>query len=83
MTVPTKPDGVPGQTGRTVPGYTRTGPTVPAPYVHPDGTISGEAYGRTGATRADSTTQGQIAPAGGPAPAPSGTSPSPTPETHQ
>jgi mono/diheme cytochrome c family protein len=83
VTVPTRPDGVPGQTGRTVPGYTRTGPTVPAPYVHPDGRISGEAYGRTDATRADSTTQGAVAPAAGPAAAPSGTSPNPTPETHQ
>lgn len=94
VTVPTTPAGVPGQTGRTVPGYTRTGPTVPSPYVHPDGRISGEAYGRADSTRADSTTRTdstrtdstakrQAAPAARPAPARAGSPPNPTPETHQ
>ena len=83
VTVPTTPAGVPGQTGRTVPGYTRTGPTVPSPYVHPDGSVSGEAYGRATATPADSTIRGEAAPPAGPAPAPAGAGPHPTPETHQ
>ena len=94
VTVPTTPAGVPGQTGRTVPGYTRTGPTVPSPYVHPDGRISGEAYGRadstradlttrTDSTRTDSTAKRQAAPAARPAPARAGSPPNPTPETHQ
>ena len=66
VVVPVTPAGTPGQTGRTLPGYTRMGPTVPSPYVHPDGTISGEAYGRGAPTTPrDSTTQ-----------------PGPTPETH-
>jgi mono/diheme cytochrome c family protein len=89
VTVPTTPAGVPGQTGRTVPGATRMGPTVPSPYVHPDGTISGEAYGRSSTNTTDSTRTnppGQPAPAGptpestGPAPS---TTPGTTPETHQ
>jgi mono/diheme cytochrome c family protein len=83
VTVPTTPAGTPGQTGRTVPGYTRTGPTVPSPYVHPDGRISGEAYGRADSVRTDSTTRGEAAPAAGPAPAPAGAGQNPTPETHQ
>jgi len=83
VTVPTTPAGTPGQTGRTVPGYTRTGPTVPSPYVHPDGRISGEAYGRADSTRTDSTTRGEAAPAAGPAPAPARAGQNPTPETHQ
>jgi mono/diheme cytochrome c family protein len=85
VTVPTTPAGVPGQTGRTVPGATRMGPTVPSPYVHPDGTISGEAYGLPAASTTDSSrtnTQGQPAPAG-PSPESTGPAPSPTPETHQ
>ena len=83
VTVPTTPAGTPGQTGRTVPGYTRTGPTVPSPYVHPDGRISGEAYGRADTTRADTTIQGEAAPPAGPTPAPAGGGQNPTPETHQ
>jgi len=83
VTVPTTPAGTPGQTGRTVPGYTRTGPTVPSPYVHPDGTVSGEAYGRSGAAPADTTIRGEAAPPAGPAPAPAGAGQNPTPETHQ
>jgi len=83
VTVPTTPAGVPGQTGRTVPGYTRTGPTVPSPYVHPDGTVSREAYGGADSTRADSTTRNEAAPAAGPTPAPGGAGQNPTPETHQ
>ena len=83
VTVPTTPAGTPGQTGRTVPGYTRTGPTVPSPYVHPDGRISGEAYGRADSAGTDSTTRGGAAPAAGSAPAPAGPAQNPTPETHQ
>lgn len=86
VVVPTTPAGTPGQTGRTVPGATRMGPTVPSPYVHPDGTISGEAYGRGPASTTDSTTtntQGQAAPAGGPQPERTGTPPTPKPETQQ
>jgi mono/diheme cytochrome c family protein len=84
VSVPTPPAGVPGQTGRTVPGYTRTGPTVPSPYVHPDGRISAEAYGQGGAARSDSTrsdstrsdsTRTDSTRAGSP--------PITTPETHQ
>jgi mono/diheme cytochrome c family protein len=85
VSVPTTPAGTPGQTGRTVPGWTRMGPTVPSPYVHPDGTISGEAYGRSSTSTTDSTstnTQGQPSPAG-PTPESTGPAPSPTPETHQ
>ena len=85
VSVPTTPAGTPGQTGRTVPGWTRMGPTVPSPYVHPDGTISGEAYGRSSTSTTDSVrtnTQGQPVPAG-PAPESTGPAPSPTPETHQ
>ena len=82
VTVPTTPAGTPGQTGRTVPGYTRTGPTVPSPYVRPDGRVSGEAYGRADTTRADTTIRGEAAPPAGPAPAPAGGQ-TPTPETHQ
>ena len=59
VTVPVTPAGKPGETGRTVPGYTRTGPTRPAPYWRPNG--AGAAHGDsatavptdTGATRAD------------------------------
>jgi hypothetical protein len=86
VVVPTTPAGTPGQTWRTVPGATRMGPTVPSPYVHPDGTISGEAYGRGPASTTDSTTtntQGQAAPAAGPSPEANGTPPTPTPETQQ
>ncbi len=86
VVVPTTAAGMPGQTGRTVPGATRMGPTVPSPYVHPDGTVSGEAYGRMPQSATDSTTtntQGQQPPAAGPAPEATGTGPSPTPETHQ
>jgi hypothetical protein len=66
-----------------VPGYTRTGPTVPSPYVRPDGRVSGEAYGRADTTRADTTIRGEAAPPAGPAPAPAGAGQTPTPETHQ
>jgi mono/diheme cytochrome c family protein len=37
VTVPVTAAGKPGETGRTLPGYTRTAPTLPAPYVHPGG----------------------------------------------
>ncbi len=83
VTVPTTPAGTPGQTGRTVPGYTRTAPTVPSPYVHPDGRVSGEAYGRADTTGPDTTTRGEVARPAGPAPAPAGDGQNPTPETHQ
>jgi mono/diheme cytochrome c family protein len=83
VTVPTTPAGTPGQTGRTVPGYSRTGPTVPSPYVHPDGTVSGEAYGRAEGASTDTTTRGEPAPPAGPTPAPAGAGQNPMPETHQ
>ena len=83
VTVPTTPAGTPGQTGHTVPGYTRTGPTVPSPYVHPDGTISSEPYGRAGTAAADTTIRGEAVPPAGAAPAPAAAGQHPTPETHQ
>jgi hypothetical protein len=60
------------------------GPTVPSPYVQPDGTVSTEAYGHAATTAADTTIRGEAAPSpAGPAPAPAGAGQSPTPETHQ
>ena len=52
VTVPTTPAGKPGETGRTVPGYTRTAPTLPAPYWRPNG--GSPATGDSAVTRADS-----------------------------
>ena len=83
VVVPTTPAGMPGQTGHTVPGYTRMGPTVPSPYVHPDGTVSGEAYGRGEAAPADANTEGQAAPPAAPPAESRITQPNPKPETHQ
>ena len=36
VTVPTTPAGKPGETGRTLPGFTRTAPTLPAPHWRPN-----------------------------------------------
>ncbi|NUO63004.1 MAG: cytochrome c [Gemmatimonadaceae bacterium] len=67
VTVPVTPAGKPGETGKTVPGYTRTGPTRPAPYLRPDGHSSYETVnGASPASATDTTTtttQGATAPA--------------------
>jgi mono/diheme cytochrome c family protein len=88
--VPTTPAGKPGETGRTVPGYTRLGPTIPSPYLRPDGRVNlapmGEGNSVQGTT-ADTTTAGPTATPTTPAPnAPppsAGSAPSTQPETHQ
>ena len=51
VTVPTTPAGKPGETGRTLPGYSRTAPTLPAPYWRPN---AAAATGDSAATRRDS-----------------------------
>ena len=67
VTVPVTPAGKPGETGKTVPGYTRTGPTRPAPYVRPDGRSSWAAADASRPAAASdtttTTTQGATAPA--------------------
>lgn len=70
VTVPVTPAGKPGETGRTVPGYTRTGPTRPSPYLRPDGRVNYDQM-NTGAAApaADTTTSTTPAP-GATAPAP-------------
>lgn len=69
VTVPVTAAGVPGETGRAVPGYTVTGPTRPAPFVKPNGSLSrAEAAGGSAATpdtaasRADSTSRPEAHP---------------------
>ena len=83
VVVPVTPAGMPGQTGRTLPGYTRMGPTVPSPYMHPDGTVSGEAYGRADVAAPSDTVRQPAAGASGPPPESRMTQPSPKPETPQ
>ncbi|HEX2777927.1 MAG TPA: hypothetical protein VHM30_00400 [Gemmatimonadaceae bacterium] len=87
VAVPVTPAGQPGETGRTVPGYTRTGPTIPSPYLRPDGRVNLAPMGvGAGAAPADSTA-GTAAPASAPpnAPPANPTTPAPAtqPETHQ
>jgi mono/diheme cytochrome c family protein len=53
VTVPVTAAGKPGETGRTLPGYTRIGPTRPAPFWKPNGTPSADSLGAT-ATPPDS-----------------------------
>ncbi|NUQ19433.1 MAG: cytochrome c [Gemmatimonadaceae bacterium] len=78
VTVPVTPAGKPGETGRTVPGYTRTGPTRPSPYLRPDGRVNYEPLNGGAASPArdttTTTTQGATAPAAN-APVPNATAP--------
>ena len=69
-TVNTTPAGEPGETGRTVPGYTLTAPTRPAPYT-PLRRAAGDSAVSGGAPVGP-------APAGGGAATPSGTGTAPT-----
>ena len=56
VSVPVTAAGKPGETGRTLPGYTRMGPTRPAPYWHPNGGAATAIDGGFGT--GDSTTAG-------------------------
>jgi mono/diheme cytochrome c family protein len=91
VTVPVTPAGKPGETGRTLPGYTRLGPTIPSPYLRPDGRINlapmNETTGSEQGTTADTSSTGKTATPVTPAPSappPSGQpAPATQPETHQ
>lgn len=67
VTVDTLPPGTPGETGRKVPGYSRTAPSLPAPYVHLNGaTVNSDTSRMPDAPGGRTTTGVSTAPAAGP-----------------
>ena len=55
VTVDTTPPGMPGETGRKVPGYSVMGPTRPAPYWHPRSTSRGDTASANNPAAADTS----------------------------